>query len=218
MAAEEEDAPGEVCGSRGTFGKPFSSLPGEKILSERVSEWFGLCIFVSSYLIFPSPLRGREDEMPQCTDGITEVPRHELTPGKRGSWGPCRALAFMCISDRGFSIRAAYLCLYTQLKTSPLTLHCHPLPFCSALRKVGQLPVNINTPGIRGTMSALHNGGDDYHAHRGDPVVGEKPPEPTFELYAPTHVRKGPGPVLRARTLEYRCPGPLGLELRRRAL
>lgn len=36
-------------------------------------------ISVCSYLIFPTLLRAREDEIPQCTDGNTEAQGGELT-------------------------------------------------------------------------------------------------------------------------------------------
>lgn len=57
-------------------------------------------IFVYSYLIFPSTLRGRECGLPQHTDGKTEAQRGELASLRKSkSLNPSRALSCVLASD-----------------------------------------------------------------------------------------------------------------------
>lgn len=95
-------------------------------MSKGVSEWFGLCnVSVASYLTFPSALGGREGEVPQCTDGITEVPRR---PGREAAFPLCGSLTQRF---RNLGSKLSFVFIHNVAK-KPVLSPFTAIPFLSA--------------------------------------------------------------------------------------
>lgn len=101
-------------------------------------------IFIYSYLIFPSAFRGREGVVytnVQMKMQRLRVGGSWLPLGRTAAWAPIWGL-FPLSWSLALRIRiwgSKLNCGHWSQKSSPLTLHCHHLSFCSILRKVGKL-------------------------------------------------------------------------------